>query len=63
MLTMNPPIIESVTAHNHVDAASHLHRKYKGCAVKLQSQYDFSGLGVITYTFKVWVPSDARDGA
>ena len=66
MLTMNPPIIESVTAHNHVDAASHLHRKYKGCAVKLVSQYDYSGLGVITYTFMVWtvkVTSDARNVA
>ena len=58
---LSTPVHESVTAYNHVDAAAQLHRTFKGCAVKLLSQYDYSGLGVITYTFLVWkVASDAR---
>ncbi len=62
-IMLNAPVRESVTAYNHVDAAAQLHRKYKGCAVRLESQYDFSGLGVITYTFMVWtvVTSDASN--
>ena len=60
---LNAPVHESVTAYNHVDAAAQLHRKHEGCAVKLISQYDYSGLGVITYTFMVWTvaTSVARD--
>ena len=63
MQQLHKPVTESVTANNHVDAASHLHRKYKGCSVKLQSQYDFSGLGVITYTFLVWKVKVASDAS
>ena len=58
---------EANTAHSHVDALASMKREHPTAArVELISQYDFSGIGVITYTFRITprrvveVASDAR---
>jgi len=61
MLTLQPPFVDSCTATNAVDATAHMHRTHKGAAVRIEASEDLSGIGIITYTFKVWLPSDARN--